>query len=81
MVILAKAVFKFEGAQSDDLSFDEDDVITVLQKDESGWWTGRNEAGQEGDFPFNYVELLDERETQACLKKKEQQGGAGGEAT
>jgi FK506-binding protein 1 len=71
MVILARAVFKFEGAQADDLSFDEDDVITVLQKDESGWWTGRNEQGQEGDFPFNYVELLDERETQAYLKKKE----------
>lgn len=76
MVILAKAVFKFEGAQSDDLPFDEDDVITVLQKDESGWWTGRNEHGREGDFPFNYVELLDERETQAYLKRREEAGGA-----
>ena len=71
MVILARAVFKFEGAQADDLSFDEDDIITVLQKDESGWWTGRNDQGQEGDFPFNYVEVLDEREAQAYLKKTE----------
>jgi len=31
-VILAKALFKFEGTQSDDLSFEEDDVITVLEK-------------------------------------------------
>ena len=71
MVILARALFKFEGAQADDLSFDEDDIITVIQKDESGWWTGRNEQDQEGDFPFNYVELLNERETQAYLQKKE----------
>jgi hypothetical protein len=70
MVILARAVFKFEGVQGDDLSFEEDDVITVLAKDESGWWTGRNEQGQEGDFPFNYVEILDEREAQAYLKKQ-----------
>jgi hypothetical protein len=36
MPILAKAVFKFEGAQSDDLSFDEDDIVTILAKDDSG---------------------------------------------
>ncbi len=32
MVLLAKALYKFEGTQSDDLSFDEDDVITVISK-------------------------------------------------
>ena len=56
MPILAKAVFKFEGAQSDDLSFDEDDVITIIQKDDSGWRTGRTDDGRQGDFPFNYGE-------------------------
>jgi len=70
MPLYAKAVFKFEGAQADDLSFDEDDVIIVLQKDESGWWTGRNvHTGQEGDFPFNYVEILDEREAAQYMNK------------
>ncbi|KAH9259945.1 hypothetical protein BASA81_001705 [Batrachochytrium salamandrivorans] len=69
MVILAKAVFKFEGAQSDDLSFDEDDVITILQKDDSGWWTGKTEDGKQGDFPYNYVEVLNEAEAQAYLQK------------
>ena len=65
MPILAKAVFKFEGAQSDDLSFDEDDIITIVQKDDSGWWTGRTDDGREGDFPFNYGTSL-QQEMKHC---------------
>lgn len=40
-----------------ELSFNEGDRIEVLNKDPSGWWTGRLN-GVEGIFPYNY--------TQAC---------------
>ena len=75
MVILARAVYAFQGTQSDDLSFEEDEIITIVEKDESGWWTGKNAAGQEGSFPFNYIQVLDEAETQAYLKKMQLQAG------
>ena len=42
----------------------------MVAKDDSGWWTGRTDDGREGDFPFNYVEVLDDAATQAYLKKK-----------
>ncbi|CAG8534983.1 4701_t:CDS:10 [Paraglomus occultum] len=55
----AVALYDFAGEQSGDLSFQKDDIITILKKSEStnDWWTGRVN-GQEGIFPANYVALV-----------------------
>jgi len=53
---VALALYDFQGERSEDLSFQAGQRIAVLSQNPSGWWTGRS-AGQEGVFPFNYVEL------------------------
>eukprot|EP01123_Difflugia_compressa_P006874 TRINITY_DN1927_c0_g1_i2.p1 TRINITY_DN1927_c0_g1~~TRINITY_DN1927_c0_g1_i2.p1 ORF type:complete len:456 (-),score=144.51 TRINITY_DN1927_c0_g1_i2:166-1533(-) len=51
------ALFPFEAEQPTDLSFNEGDFITVLDKtDPSGWWKGRDQYGNEGYFPMNFVQ-------------------------
>lgn len=37
------------------LDFFANDIITVVQEDNSGWWTGEID-GRRGLFPSNYVE-------------------------
>ena len=55
---LAKVLFDFDAAQRGEISLVEDEIITVLQVDDSGWWRGEKESGEEGLFPYNYVELI-----------------------
>ncbi|KAI9343404.1 hypothetical protein BD770DRAFT_447428 [Pilaira anomala] len=55
---MAKALYAFEGQQQGDLSFQEGELITIVQKTDSqdDWWTGKLH-GQQGIFPANYVQL------------------------
>jgi len=53
------ALYPFEAEQDSDLSFGEGDKIWVLDKeDPSGWWRGRDQNGNEGSFPMNYVQEI-----------------------
>ncbi|KAF1801808.1 hypothetical protein V8B55DRAFT_1474136 [Mucor lusitanicus] len=54
----ARALYAFDGQQQGDLSFQEGDVITIVQKTDSqdDWWTGKIN-GRQGIFPANYVQL------------------------
>ncbi|XP_061750066.1 CD2-associated protein [Nerophis ophidion] len=63
-----KATFAYESTHEDELSFHEDDIITVLSKDtgEPGWWRGEI-AGREGVFPDNFVLMLSDSEKEAHL--------------
>jgi hypothetical protein len=63
------ALYKFESDVEGDLTFkvfivticldtlQRDDIIKVISKDESGWWTGTC-SGRTGIFPSNYVKSL-----------------------
>ncbi|KAJ3549286.1 hypothetical protein NMY22_g938 [Coprinellus aureogranulatus] len=55
----AIALYRFEGQESGDLSFEKGDVITILKKSNStdDWWTGKL-SGREGIFPANFVEVV-----------------------
>ena len=53
--LVAVALYDYQAAAEDELSFDPDDVITNIQIDE-GWWRGEC-GGQIGLFPANYVQL------------------------
>ncbi|KAG7282979.1 hypothetical protein CRUP_028496 [Coryphaenoides rupestris] len=52
-----KALYAYDAQDTDELSFNADDVIEILTEDASGWWFGRL-RGKEGMFPGNYVEKL-----------------------
>ncbi|XP_077576442.1 myosin IEb isoform X2 [Stigmatopora nigra] len=52
-----RALYAYDAQDTDELSFNTDDVIEILTQDPSGWWFGRL-RGREGMFPGNYVEKI-----------------------
>ncbi len=54
-----RALYDYDAQSDLELSFKERDVITILEKDESGWWHGEL-GGRMGVFPAaNWVEEID----------------------
>ncbi|KAJ3257045.1 hypothetical protein HDU77_002882 [Chytriomyces hyalinus] len=56
--INAKAIFTYTPQEANELSFNEGDIITAIEKVDEGWWQGKNPAGVVGLFPMNYVEEI-----------------------
>ncbi|KAI8060485.1 hypothetical protein BC940DRAFT_311900 [Gongronella butleri] len=56
----ARALYAFNGEQDGDLSFNENDIITIVEKSDSqeDWWTGRI-GSRQGVFPANYCTLIE----------------------
>ncbi|KAF5962790.1 hypothetical protein FBULB1_13832 [Fusarium bulbicola] len=52
----AVALYDYEAAEDNELSFPEDATITNLEFPDDDWWFGHY-AGQAGLFPANYVQL------------------------
>ncbi|CAL9696483.1 unnamed protein product [Knipowitschia caucasica] len=52
-----RALYQYIGQDTDEISFEVNDVFELLKEDPSGWWTGRI-RGREGLFPGNYVEKI-----------------------
>ncbi|KAM9700192.1 unconventional myosin-Ie-like [Menidia menidia] len=52
-----RALYAYDAQDTDELSFNAQDVIHILTEDPSGWWFGRL-RGREGMFPGNYVEKI-----------------------
>ncbi|KAJ3119118.1 Unconventional myosin-Ie [Phlyctochytrium bullatum] len=53
-----KALYDYEASEADELSFKAGDIITIVSKDDEGWWTGTFK-GKKGLFPANYTEPLE----------------------
>ncbi|XP_069767359.1 unconventional myosin-Ie isoform X2 [Narcine bancroftii] len=49
-----KALYAYDAQDTDELSFNADNVIDIIKEDPSGWWIGRL-RGKQGLFPNNYV--------------------------
>ncbi|XP_061738079.1 unconventional myosin-Ie isoform X2 [Nerophis ophidion] len=49
-----KALYAYDAQDTDELSFNANDIIDMIKEDASGWWTGRL-RGKQGLFPNNYV--------------------------
>ncbi|XP_077119978.1 unconventional myosin-Ie [Ranitomeya variabilis] len=49
-----KALYAYDAQDTDELSFNANDIIEIIKEDNSGWWTGRL-RGKQGLFPNNYV--------------------------
>ena len=54
--VTAIALYDYEAAESDEISFDPDDVITNIEMIDEGWWRGQC-RGKFGLFPANYVKI------------------------
>ncbi|KAK6499044.1 hypothetical protein TWF481_011613 [Arthrobotrys musiformis] len=52
----AKAIYDYEAAEENELSFPEGATIVDIEFPDEDWWFGRYQ-GHEGLFPANYVEL------------------------
>ncbi|KAJ1568981.1 Unconventional myosin-Ie [Cladochytrium tenue] len=50
-----RALYDYEATEADELSFKAGDLITIVSKDDEGWWTG-SIRGKKGLFPGNYTE-------------------------
>ncbi|KAJ1335764.1 LAS seventeen-binding protein 1/2 [Microdochium nivale] len=58
VVAHARALYKYQAADSRDLSFERDDAIAVHEYMNDDWWMGRNQrTGAEGIFPKTYVQI------------------------
>ncbi|CAI4211098.1 unnamed protein product [Parascedosporium putredinis] len=54
----ARALYRYEGQDARDLSFEKDDRVAIHEYMNADWWMGKNlRTGQEGIFPTNYVAL------------------------
>lgn len=58
-----RAIWSYNGADSDELSFNEGDLLELIEEVSEGWWKGcliqsDGQKGREGMFPSNYVEVL-----------------------
>ena len=55
----AKVLYAYTAENGDELSIEEGQIVTVLEKElvDSGWWKGELN-GKQGVFPDNFVELL-----------------------
>ncbi|XP_072321047.1 src substrate cortactin isoform X4 [Eucyclogobius newberryi] len=54
--ISAVALYDYQAAGDDEISFDPDDIITNIEMIDEGWWRGVC-RGAYGLFPANYVEV------------------------
>uniref|UniRef100_A0A4W5N071 Cortactin n=1 Tax=Hucho hucho TaxID=62062 RepID=A0A4W5N071_9TELE len=54
--LTAVALYDYQAAGDDEISFDPDDIITNIEMIDEGWWRGVC-RGAYGLFPANYVEV------------------------
>ncbi|XP_061526629.1 unconventional myosin-Ie isoform X1 [Phycodurus eques] len=52
-----KALYAYDAQDTDELSFNANDIIDIIKEDASGWWSGRL-RGKQGLFPNNYVDKI-----------------------
>eukprot|EP01135_Chromosphaera_perkinsii_P006897 Nk52_evm52s621 gene=Nk52_evmTU52s621 len=57
-----RALYDYAATNEDEITLNEGDVLTVLDRNEEGWWEGSID-NRTGWFPANYVEVIDEQES------------------
>jgi hypothetical protein len=56
--VSARALYDYQAAEDNEITFDPDDVITNIDMIDEGWWMGDGPDGKRGMFPSNYVERI-----------------------
>ncbi|KAK2172541.1 hypothetical protein NP493_950g01025 [Ridgeia piscesae] len=52
-----RCLYAYDAQDTDELSFNEGDIIEVIKEDSSGWWLGKLN-GRQGLFPENYINKI-----------------------
>lgn len=52
---IVTAAWDYDAKEENEISFKAGEQITIIAKDDEGWWTGTNAEGYSGLFPANYV--------------------------
>ncbi|KAI9204979.1 uncharacterized protein BJ171DRAFT_502534 [Polychytrium aggregatum] len=60
--LAAVSLYAYQPEESNEIGFDENELITDIVQVDEGWWEGANLRGERGLFPANYVELQPARE-------------------
>ncbi|XP_062573779.1 uncharacterized protein LOC134235563 isoform X2 [Saccostrea cucullata] len=58
----AKVLFDYEPENEDELKIEVGDIVEVIKQEEEGWWEGVVN-GKTGVFPSNFVEVIEEGES------------------
>ena len=52
-----RAIYDYQASDAEELSLVTGDVVSLVRKDDTGWWVGEL-RGRKGLFPYNYVEEM-----------------------
>lgn len=55
--VVAVALYDYDAAEDNELSFREGDRIIEIEAASDDWWQGKDRQGNVGLFPANYVEV------------------------
>jgi hypothetical protein len=58
MTAKAKALYEYEGGNPDELSFNEGDVLSIVDKSEGEWWKAEKN-GVVSIVPASYLEVVE----------------------
>ncbi|KAG9021876.1 cytoskeletal protein binding protein, partial [Tulasnella sp. UAMH 9824] len=58
--IVAVTLYDFKAERDDELTVMEGETLTILDKEDGGWWKCRNWIGSEGVVPASYLEARTE---------------------
>ncbi|KAL5410318.1 hypothetical protein PMIN03_005497 [Paraphaeosphaeria minitans] len=56
----AVAQYDYERAEENELELHEGELVTDIDMVDEDWWMGTNSRGEQGLFPSNYVELVED---------------------
>jgi hypothetical protein len=56
--VSARALYDYQAAEDNEITFDPDEIINNIDMIDEGWWMGDAPDGKRGMFPSNYVELI-----------------------
>ncbi|KAI7852829.1 ras guanine nucleotide exchange factor domain-containing protein [Circinella umbellata] len=71
IICRVRAIYPFYSEEPASLNFNKDDCIDVLAQLDSGWWDGWC-GGSRGWFPSNYVEVIEENNSETTVANKQQ---------